>query len=226
MIGVQVIREPIVQVNDKTRIDLRKSFSSLSESFTVATIDFGAGPIDVLSKMYLDWLFNAPNANQTIDVHLETATDSADLQVSMVVISEADDKLFSSDDDLMVHEPDIMDWVRPGRASFKNIHRMVQTKILDWLNGKKFRMTNGDRITKDAIVDVADVREWATYWALQLIFEGRSNAIDDVFAQKADEYSQKKISHREEFIGLDLVSDNVTEVTHRATTTSFKVGLG
>ena len=99
-----------------------------------------------------------------------------------------DDKLFSGDEDLVSHEPDILNYIPEGRYSFKNIHRASQDKIIDWLDEHRITDSSGDKLDKDNIHDIEEVRHWSKYLTLSTIFEGLSNSVDDIFKFKSDNY--------------------------------------
>jgi len=182
--------EKIIQVNDKTRLDARKSFVSVDEAaITLIEIEpvAGNGYIDVTSKQYLDWQYSADG---DAVVSLRITTDGAPDTISgtLPVISELDDKLFSDDSELLPYEPQVLEWVRSGRNSFKDIHRASQDRILKYLDKNKFWDLNGDPLTKAAIIDLNEVNDWSKFMTLKLIFEGLSNATDDIFHEKSLRY--------------------------------------
>ena len=70
----------------------------------------------------------------------------------------------------------------------------------------------GNKLTQDAIIDVSEVKLWSTYLTLTIIFEGISNAVDDVFMQKAIKYKSAALEARDKaFIRLDLNGDGIQE---------------
>lgn len=196
--------EPIVQVNDLTRINATDSVVSKGEAaITLVEIDPGDGtgfvdvtpaPATKSSEYYLDWEYST-DAGSPYTVQVRITTDGApqSFSESITVLSEADDNLWSNDNDLKLHEPDIDKWIINGRNTFKDIHRRAQTLILDHLDREGWRTMDGSKITKAEILDTSEVKEWATYWALSLIYSGRSNAINDVFEQNANQYKAKGI---------------------------------
>jgi hypothetical protein len=114
--------------------------------------------------------------------------DNESVSRTLSVVSERADRLFSSDDKLRKHEADIMRFVPDGRASHKDVHRRVQTLILQWLDSEGFTDSAGRKITASMLYDISEVEDWATYMALKLIFEGCVKSVDDVFAKKAQTY--------------------------------------
>jgi hypothetical protein len=112
----------------------------------------------------------------------------------------------------MIHEPDILNYVRPGRASFLDVHRRCQELILDWLDKNGYTDVDGEKFTKTSIVNIDEVKSWATYMALRLIFEGLSNSTEDVFAAKAQRYLSMEAEARKRLIlRLDEDGDGVAD---------------
>jgi len=185
--------ESLVQVNDRTRLDARKSFATPDEK-AIKRVEIRptatAQYIDTGKLWYLDWQY-ASVGDGTEDATVRITTESgstATITKTMNLVTEADDNLFSSDADLVSHEPDILKWVREGRNTYKDVHRRCQTLILDWLDQQGYIDIYGAKFTKAAVVDVSEVREWATFMALELIFRGINNRDEDVFFQKAEYY--------------------------------------
>ena len=138
------------------------------------------------------------------------------------VVSAADDKLFSNDDDLLRHEPQILDWVVQGRNTYKDMHRRAQTLILDFFRVKGWRNLDKSNVTKDEILDILEVKEWSTYMVLKLIMEGRSNQTDDIYREKAKIYESKMIDARESvFLLYDWNKDG--EITDSEKMNRFNV---
>ena len=112
------------------------------------------------------------------------------------MVTEADEKLFSKDSDIRHHEPDILKWIPEGKADFRFVHRRAQDRIINWLDEKRYWGTDGEKLTIDQIIDLEEFREWSTFMVLRLIFEGISNATDDIFAQKSQRYNTLEVSAR------------------------------
>lgn len=208
--------EPIVQVDDKTRIDATKSFvTDDQQSISLVKIKPASAEsfITVTTNKYLDWQYSA-SGNHTITVHVEAGAASASALITRTisVLTEASDKLFSTDQDLKLHEPDILKWVQDGRTSFKDVHRRAQTLILKWLDKEGYVDSNNDPFTKAAIVDIEEVKQWSTFLVLKLIFEGLSNATDDIFHEKAKRYSGKMAEFRKKsLLRIDVDGDGVVD---------------
>lgn len=123
------------------------------------------------------------------------------------VYSELGDHLFSSDQDLIDEESDIMKWVPKGKNTFKNVHRRAQEKILEYLDRHGFTDIFENKYTKWAIKDFSEVNEWSRYMTLRMIFEDISNAPADVFKAKRTVYESEEIQARQRAI-LRLDTDN------------------
>lgn len=204
--------EAVVQVGDRTRLSATKSFVTPDEaaietvliSPTGATGDF----INVSENMYLDWQYSASGV---IPVRVRVATASgvsADFTDELSVVTAGQDHLFSNDDDLRLHEPDILKWVEEGRNTFTNIHRRAQKVIMEYLRKEGFVDVYGNPYTKAAVVDIEEVKQWSTYLALRLIFEGLSNATEDIFSEKAKRYKGNEVDWRKTaLLRLDVDGD-------------------
>lgn len=199
MIFPLIEAEPIVQVNDKTRLSGIKSFTSKDEAvITLVEIEpeAGSGFIPVTGSplnsknWFLDWAY-ATAGTKVATVQITTDGAPVTLTKTIIVLDAATDKLWSDDSDIQIHEPDILNWVKPGRASFKDYHRMAQKRILEWLDNLKIWDKNGKAFTKDdidVVLAAEDLKRISAYWTLELIFGGLSNKPDDVFATKEKVY--------------------------------------
>jgi hypothetical protein len=221
--------EDVVQVGDKTRLDASKSFVSKDEDPIIkveirpeATGDWvdvtGASSTD----WYLDWIYSGLSRAIVPEVRVTTVLADPDatpdpivavnstLTKNVSVLTVADDKLFSKDQDLVALESDIMKWVPEGRASFLNVHRAAQVKILEALDESGAVDTAGAKLTKAAVVDVTEVKAWSRDMTLALIFANLSNAIDDVFERKSKKYWAETAKRKQRaVIRLDMNGDGV-----------------
>ncbi len=208
--------EETVQVNDRVRISAAKSFVSKDEAdATSVYINPGTGNINVTGSSsedwYLDWQFSA-SGTQTVSGIVANISGSALITATVSVLTSAQDYLFSEDDDLKTHEPDIMKWLPDGKNSYKNIHRRAQTLIMEWIKKEGFTDIENNAYTKAAIVDIEEVKQWATFIVLRLIFDGISNAKDDVFLAKSKYYKSQEIEWRDRAaLKLDIDGDGVVD---------------
>jgi len=123
------------------------------------------------------------------------------------------DALFSTDQDLITWEPDIMRWVQAGRSSFLNIHREAQDQILYWLDKEGYVNVYRVKYDKFDLVDVSEVNEWSAFTALSIIMLGISNKTDDVFLKKHYEYKKKAQEARERAVlRIDIDEDGQVDV--------------
>jgi thiol-disulfide isomerase/thioredoxin len=182
--------ELVAQVDDKIRLDASKSWVTPDESeITDYEIEpyAGAGYIDVSSLKYLDYSYSSAGV-KVVSVKVTNTEGNTVKTYNLEVLTSAQDNLFSNDSDLQKHEPDILKWVKDGRNGYIDLHRRAQSLILDSLNRLGFTDTEHNRLEKDDVVDVLEIKEWSTYLVLYLIFNGLSNAVDDVFSKKALHY--------------------------------------
>jgi hypothetical protein len=219
--------ENIVQVGDLTRLSAARSIATPDEE-PISLIEIrpeeNAPWFNVTEKGFLDWVFADPG-DKIAEVRVATGESSfAVVEAGISVLTEAADNLFASDSELTAWEPDVLNYIRPGRASFKDVHREAQTQILDWFDAKGIRDVTGQRLTAAAVVDVKEVKEWAKFLALQIIFEGVSNAVDDVFSRKAEKYSglASRARNRSE-LKLDFNGDGQISQSERVGMTSVGV---
>lgn len=148
----------------------------------------------------------------TVVVSNGTNTDTKYFYLKLY--SEAGDRLFNGDGDLVSHEPDILRWVPDGKASFKNVYRRSQGLIVAWLDEKGYVNSYGNKYDKNDIIDIAEVKQWSTFMSLRLIFQGMSNAIDDIFDRKAQQYSMNEEAARQRVIlRIDTNKDGVADST-------------
>ena len=218
--------EEKLQVNDKTRIDATKSFTTPDEaSITLIEIEpsSGDGFIDVTSTKYLDYSYST-DGNKTISVRVTTDGSPTVLSKTLNVLSLADDRLFSSDSELLPYEPDILNYVRAGRNSYLDVHRAAQDRIIKWLDEHRIWDVEGNRLDKNDIIDLEEVNDWSKFMTLKFIFEGLSNATDDIFHEKALRYKQMEIEARNRAaFRLDRDNDGTEEEYKQDNRSSFMV---
>lgn len=206
--------ESTVQINDKTRLSATKSFVSkgstaisLVEIEPEAGVGFSTVTGTSAKDWFLDWSYSGVSRAVVVSLRI-TAGTTVTVSKTIAVVTAADDGLFSGDQDLVAYEPDILRWVPDGKASFLNVHREAQGKIVDWLNESGVETTAGAALTKDNLVNVAEVKAWSRDLTLSLIFNGVSNAVDDVFSQKAKHYKAQAEDRRDRAkLRLDLDDD-------------------
>lgn len=208
------------------------------ETFTVSE---AAGVITIACTTVFDILgVTGANAEDTIlptlgfevDDLVDAESYTGDEAVAMLtrktltldIISEFADGLFSTDQKLRTHESDILQYVADGRASFKDIHRQAQTDIFEYINKNGWTDDRGEKITKLHLIDKTEVAEWATYAALKMIFENNIKQSDDIFAKKAKKYEALEVNARARLVlRLDLNRDGVQDKQEQVET--FRGGV-
>lgn len=217
MIFPKLEADSIVQVNDQIRLNATRTFVSADEAaITLVEIEpeVGGGYIDVTTNKYLDWAYTSDGAKVA---SLRITTDGAPTTVTLTVtsITETDDALFSKDVDLRAIEPDIYLYLPEGKNSFNYLHREVQTQILEWLDEKNIKDTDGDALTKAALTDKEEFRRWSLYMVLERIFRDQSNAVEDVFSIKSSGYKRlAEVARGRSTISLDRDGDGTKDSTY------------
>ena len=211
MIFPNIRTERIVQVNDKTRLDASRSFANETDEITQVEIstDEGVTYVDVTGNDYLDWQFSSAGV-----VNIYVRINGTDTETTgLLVISEEEDNLFSNDSQLVEHEDDILNYVRSGRNSFIDKHRLAQQMILNELDKSGTWKKDNERYTADDITDIQEFSEWSKMLTLQLIFESLSNAIGDIYNDKANRYRGMATSAKDRAcLRLDPDGDGETEI--------------
>ena len=208
--------EPVVQVNDKTRLDALKSFVSQDTAVVISDVQIdptgSAGLISVAPDKVLDWSYGASGTfAPKLRITLSSGA-SAQIVSSISILSATQDHLFSTDADLVLHEADITKYVRDGRATFKDMHRRAQNVIVKWLDKQGYVSSAGAVFSKADIVNVEEVRQWAIYTTLRLIFESLSNAVDDIFWEKSKRYKGLEVEWRSKaLLRLDVDGDGTAD---------------
>ncbi len=204
--------ESVCQVGDKIRISAEKSFVSPDEvdiSLLEIRPDSASSWYDVTLSKYLDWQYSS-GGTKTVSVRI-TTDGSPDVSTATIeALSVADDKLFSTDQDIVPYEDDILKYVRSGRNSFLDKHRAAQKRILSVLDEKRITALDGAKLTKDHVYNVEEFREWSKFLVLQMIFESLSNAVDDVFDRKAKKYaSMTETASNRAVLRIDINNDGI-----------------
>lgn len=217
--------EAVIQSEDQTRLYAGTSFITQDENpieeiwirpkaagTFVKVYDSVDNPT-AKEDWYLDYAYeDADEGTVTATVRIVIDAANNDKNFTLEVITAANDKLLSADSDLITHEPDILGYVVPGRSSYLDIHRQARDRILAYLDERRIWDTNEDRLTKDSLTDKEEFKSWSKFEALVIIFEGLSNAVDDIFALKAERYRELRNTARNRgAIRLDRDGDGNTD---------------
>jgi len=210
--------EKTVQVDDKIRFDASKSFvSDEASAITALRIkpDTAESFVDVFSSdaddWFLDWQY-ATDGTKTVSV--EVSTDGAPVISTFTVeaVTVVDDALFSTDDDLLSMEEEILDLLPDRYSSWNHIHRRAQKRIINHFRMTGVKDTSGNYLTKAAVVDNEEVREWSASLTMHLIYMDISNSSEDRFSEKSMFYeSQAQSFSNRQSIALDLDGDGEQE---------------
>lgn len=222
--------EPKVQVNDKTRLQAKRSFVSKDEAaITLVEIDPDGttGFIDVTgssaSSYFLDWAYTT-DGSKTVTLRITTDGAPVTTTETIEVVTAANDKLFSTDQDLLSYEKEVFDLLPDGHSSFNYLHRKVQTLILDWFNEQGYRTTDRSKITVDELLDTNEIRRWSESWVLHHIYKDNSNSVGDKFDEKAANYQSRAIDARDRSVfELDLNKDGEITVGEEINVTSVRL---
>lgn len=228
MIFPKLYCEKVLQVKDKTRIDATTSFS-IEGANAITDVEIQPSAADSFvsvfndgdpKKWFLDWAYQVDgDAIVTLKITDDTLTEYTE-SFTINVVTEEDDYLFSSDQNLISKELDIRKYIPKGRNTWKDKHRDAQRLIVDHLNDQGITNLSGGRLTKDAIVDIEEVRKWSTYLVLYLIFEDIKVTEDDVFAAKSSKYETLSGDASEKaFIRLDTSGDGNEDTSKNLITT-------
>lgn len=192
MIFLNCIKEDLVQVNDKTRFDFSKSFTS-GETINSITVvpDEGVNPIQIHSqnqeKWFLDWAYDTPGL-KTVVVEASHAQVTISQNFTINVVSVEEDNLYSNDAQLFAIESELKRYIPQGRNSFINIHREAQSRILNYLDRKRIWQDNGDPYTKTQINLHGELQKWSLYETMLMIYTDLLISVGDKFAEKVNEY--------------------------------------
>lgn len=185
--------QDILQVDEKFRIDCTKTFVHPGghniQSMTVE-VEGGGDSFTITTDQFLDYAYST-SGTKTITVtvvHTGQGHVNVTKTATIVVKTAAAEKLFSNDSDLISHEIDILNYLPEYKADYRYAHRLAQETILNDLNERGLRDSSDNRLTAAAVVDIEEVRQWSKFKTLSYVFEGLSNAIDDIFADKAARY--------------------------------------
>jgi hypothetical protein len=217
MINIDLKCEEVVQINDQTRFDLTKTFITSDEGTLTSikikpdSVNFPSLQFTITTNKYLDYAYDE-DGEKEIEIEVITSETTKTITKTISALSVEDDKLFSSDYDLVKHENGIFRYLREGRSSFLDKHREAQAEILRQLDRERITKTDGTRLTKSEIADVEDVKDWSKYLVLYYILNAQKSEVGDVFDDKSKDYLQRSIQSRASaLLRLDLNQDGAAE---------------
>lgn len=184
--------EEIIQVNDKTRIDVSGTFVS-GDAITEIEIkpsdddDFISVFNSDQDLWYLDWAY-ASSGKKVISVRATDGTSTITSTFSITCVSEADDNLYSNDSQIFAIETELKKYIPEGKNSYKYLHREAQSRILNYLDRKRIWDVNGDAFTKDAVNMTGELQKWSLYETIYMIYTDLFLSVGDKFAEKVNQY--------------------------------------
>jgi hypothetical protein len=201
MIFLNCSRESIVQIGDKTRIDVSRSFvNGASVTDILIKPEATEASISVFNtnqdKWYIDWAYST-DGEKTITVEATDGVNTISQNFKITVISEEDDNLYSTDSQIFSIESELKRYIPLGKSSFNNAHREAQSRILTYLDRKRVWNENGEAYTKDQLNVVGDLTKWSLYEALFVIYTDLFISVGDKFAEKVNQYKELKGFERE-----------------------------
>ena len=144
--------------------------------------------------------------SKIVTVEASNGTITDEKKFYLKCYSESGDYLFCNTRDLTAHEPDLVKWIQDGHSSYNNVIRRSQKLIMAWLDEKGYVNIYGDKFTKKDVIDIEEVKQWSIFMSLRLIFQGMSNAIDDIFDRKSKDYALNEEAARQRVV-LRIDSD-------------------
>lgn len=212
--------DAVLQTNEKTRLSAQNSYVTKDEdALTSVTINpevSVASAIDVFDgsdplQWFLDYQWSS-SGTKTVEVVVDNGTGPSSITGSIEVLTPEQDKLFSTDQDLVAEESDILSWLPEWKTSFNYLHRRAQERMFAWLDEKGYTDVFAEKFTKEDVVDTEELNEWSKYMVLRMLFNGLSNQPDDIFSQKASYYNSKEIIARRRYVlRLDIDADGTVD---------------
>lgn len=188
---INLNNEGYIFKDDRTTLDVSRSF------VTDEQVDFQIEikpdsdstfikPIDGV----LNWIYNTSGektvtVKMTVDYEEEKVIEK---EFTLNVLDASSLSLFSTDDDLSLHELNLFEHLPITISSFNSFHYRAQLTILKWLDQKRIYGLDGAKIEAGHIKDISEVRDLSVFWALHYFFFTISNRVDDLFKNKADHY--------------------------------------
>lgn len=229
MIFPNLVLDSIIQVNDKMRLDASETFATPDEG-EITNVEFsfdgGSNYIDVFNdypeKWFLDYAFDTAG-DKTIKLKITTEQNSLEVDYTTTVITENEDKLFSTDEMLYGHEVELKKLKPKGRNSYKYAHRVAQNKIIRYLDGEGITFQSGKPFAKEDLYENEYIQEFSKYQTLVLIFEDLVVRVGDVYREKVNKYTTHLVQAvKNAKLRLDFDdNDEIGEKEHKNTQMKF-----
>ena len=204
--------ESVVRVGDKTRLDGSKSFG---DDLTKYEIESKAGAGFVECDQFLDLIYDESGEKEVTLKVTDSLGDSKTISKKILVVTESEDDLYSSDFDLKDIESNIMRYLPESRSSYLDKHRAAKKLILSELRKSKV-IANGQEDLEGVALDFDALKLWSVYLTLSLIFGSENTGYgvggDSYFKDKALYYrTLAQTVSNEVVLGKDTNSDNVPD---------------
>lgn len=217
-----------VQVDEKFRIDCTKTFTHTGDhNIQTMTIvpESGGETFTITTDKYFDYAYGSDGEKTvTVTATLSGGGGTTTKTTTVTVVTATNENLFSSDYDIIPHEPDILNYLPEYKADYRYVHRLAQDRILTILDERGITDNDGNRIVAADIKDIEECNDWSKFLVLQYIFESLSNAIDDIFHEKALRYREMaKQAGNRAFLRLDYDGDGTLESTEVGTAATGRI---
>lgn len=208
MLFPKIDTDILIQINDMFRISAVNSFATAGEEITEVNIypDFVGNPAGVYDVYeieqdcwHIDWAYEVAG-DYSIKLEIKTATETKEIIHEIKAMTEEEDNLLSTDQDVYGYENELKRYLPEGRNSWKYIHRKAQEEILDYLyrNGKLSEEDTA--ITKDQLKPESKLTKWSTFEAMILIYQDLKTSNAEAFNEKLVDYSAKRNEARKRYI--------------------------
>lgn len=210
-----------VFTGDKIRFDFSQSFVTPDVSFATtlafqASFDGGVTYLDCSSKKYIDYIYSTAGT-KTVTLKLkDSAANESTFTKTVTCIDLTAANLFSKDNDLYQFEPEIDNILPKKWSSWNMIHKQAQEWIIDWLDEQGIYKSDESLYTAADIIDSQQVKQLSIYKTLEIIYEGNSNVVGDIYSIKRDKYRALVVEKSNRaYLRLDYDGDGVQENTER-----------
>jgi hypothetical protein len=189
-----------VFTGDKIRFDANQSYVTSNDAFATVSheISFDAGVtwINISAAKKIDFGWSTAGAKE-VRLRVTSTAETQTVTKTITVLNLTTQALFSNDSDLYRYEPEVDQYLPKKWSSWNLIHLQAQQWILDWLDESRIYKYDGSKYGVADFGDSQQVKQLSTYKVLEMIFEGNSNVVGDLFSIKRDKYkalAQEKCS--------------------------------